>query len=93
AKRALIGGKRCVNTPGAGEGAPPAAPASNPKAANGAIKEAPPPVPRHGSRGARGDSAALVKPSLWRLRPERGKSGKFLDLFPGYDINKKTSPG
>jgi len=34
-----------------------------------------------------------VKPSPGRLRPENGKSGKILDLLPGYDINKKTFPG
>jgi hypothetical protein len=28
-----------------------------------------------------------------RRPPEVGESGKFLDVFPGYDINKETFPG
>jgi hypothetical protein len=48
-----------------------------------AAREAPPAPASH----------PKAKPSPGRLRPGNWKSGKILDLFSGYDINKKTFPG
>jgi hypothetical protein len=40
-----------------------------------------------------GNRQPRVEPSSWRPPPENAASGKFLDLSPGYDINKKTFSG
>ncbi len=52
-----------------------------------------PSLPRQGSPGSRGNRQPRVQPSSRRLPPENAASGKFLDLSPGYDINKKTFSG
>ena len=93
-KPAPVGGERRGNAPGDPEMRPRPAPRpASEKPRMTPIKRRPPPVTRNGSQGPGGDPVARVNPSPWRLPPESGDSGKFLDVFAGYDINKKTFSG